>query len=162
MTVSSRVFSRMRGSVLVLAASAVLVACNPLGLSPDPEGQYAARYTGPSGGWLEVSVAGTQGLEVSFYVFTVADDLEPRYCRDGAGAPFTCGAWGNFHISPTFPVAWPGYRSVFSPLDGDEPTLFFSCTLFAQPIDCPVLQVTVRVVDEAGNIVGDLRDPTQS
>jgi hypothetical protein len=153
--------SRIRVLLLVLAALAVLTACNPLTLRRNGGGNYVARYSGPSGGWLEVSITEPQGLEVTFNLLVQGEDESARICRDAAtGAAENCNSSGGLHLTDSYAVTTTAFRPVFSPFDNDLPIVLVGCSQGGGPVTCPALPVTMRAVDAGDALVGDLTDQT--
>lgn len=151
------IFSRARVLLLALAAVAVLAACNPLTLPGGPN-LYSARYSGPSDGWVEVSIVPNQALVVEFFMHIVTTVPPPRLCRDAAtGAVEEClPLLGGVVYSDRYDVTSTAFRAVISPRDADGLIVYLTCYLGGHSVGCPSMQVTMRVVDADGDLVGNL------
>jgi hypothetical protein len=155
--------SRRRRATLAVAAFAALVlltACNPIQKGLTRSGELAAvtvTYDGPAGAWLEVAVAGTSGVDVRFRALVWLNGVGERSCRDAVtGAVEPCEFTQVLVASDWYPVV-DGYRSTVSPHDGDAPIIEFECRRNGAAVTCPdAIRVSLRTVDDDGDLVGDL------
>lgn len=160
---SSSLHGRALAKPLVLLVLAVmaLTACNPLTLTPG----RSALYTGPEGNWLEVSFSGLDAYDVSFAILAYNVGPPPRNwhrsCRDGVtGAVETCPGGGESYIEMTeYFVGSESFRATITPLDLDGLDTLVFCMPQGETerVPCPdSVRMTLRVVDEEGNPVGNL------
>jgi hypothetical protein len=140
----------------MVAAAALLAACNPVTLPAD--GYGVARYVGPSGGWVEFSIAGLGGVEVEYYQIVAMLDSDPRLCRDaGTGAIETCDGSPLGVRTDQYVVTTTAFRPTYSPVHDDLViNYFFRCRRSGGEVPCPgSIRVTLRVVDTNGQLMGD-------
>jgi hypothetical protein len=142
----------------MVAAAALLAACNPVTLPDNGYGYGVVVYVGPSGGWVEVSIAGLGGVEAEYWQVVATLDSDPRLCRDaGTGAIESCsGGGGGFLGTDQYVVTTTAFRPTYSPVHDDVVTTYFRCRLSGAEVPCPgSIRVTLRAVDTNGRLIGD-------
>jgi len=152
-----------RPLLLVVAAVALLAACNPMS-SPLPGHGLSliVQYSGPTGAWYELSLAGVEGIEVELTVSAYASEPHERLCRDGAtGQVEACTGYPGLVSQADSFIGTGTYRTLISPLNFDWLINSYTCRQGSTVVTCPAaLRVSLRVVDAQGHPVGDLTTST--
>ena len=146
---------------LAAAVLLLLAACNPLGVDAERVALGYARadavYAGPAGAWLEVSITAPRGYDIRYEVAVNLGHNFARSCRDAAtGVPEPCLLVDGFVISDTYPAS-ATHRATLSPEDADPLTLLIHCRQGGADVECPDLDIELRVAGPDGGLVGDLR-----
>jgi hypothetical protein len=148
---------RARSVLLVAVILIALTACNPLSLRFGNLAP-AVRYVGPSGGWLEVSVAGIEGFDVNYQILASGDEPWQRLCRDAAtGEIEECDLEFALNSTDPYIVTSTAFRPAIMLRDADRLSYVQWCTRDGATVDCPSRRATLRVVDGNGHLMGDLR-----
>jgi hypothetical protein len=157
--------------VAVAVGCLTLAACNPLLFDPRSQVDLedtSARYTGPDGAWLEVSVFGAGDHDVYALGAILLTDLvgpTARSCISPGGTVVPCTVSTTLVTTPNQRVV-PGDGSAFVRLmtlwSGERHSVVLVCVdRNTFELGCPAsMRGLLRTVDDGGAAIGDLLPAT--